>query len=472
MEHELPPANVLVVGDIMLDRYLEGKVQRISPEAPVPVVALEREYASPGGAGHVAASLAGLGCTVTLAGVIGADSAGQQLRECLHRAGISDCRLIVRDLNTICKCRVLAGGHQQLLRVDVDGQAQAYGEAAAELSALVVPLIPQAAAVVVADYDKGTLPASLLALIINECRRLGRPCVVDPKKHQFVAYSGATVLTPNAHEAERAFGRLLDSEPAVAEAAATLRKTLQLDHLLITRGAEGMTLASADGTRHFPARTREIADVTGAGDTVVAVLSACLAAQWDIGEACRLASLAAGIAVGKPGAYVVTRAELARDWAGNTAKILDWNTARADIAAAQRAGRRVVFTNGCFDILHAGHLHCLEEARRLGDLLVIGLNSDTSVKLNKGDARPMIDEHHRAALLAGLTCVDIVVFFDELTPEELIRALQPNVLVKGGDYDPATMAGADFVRSRGGEVVVIPLLEGLSTTSILAAAKP
>jgi D-beta-D-heptose 7-phosphate kinase/D-beta-D-heptose 1-phosphate adenosyltransferase len=470
MPSPLPTATVLVLGDVMLDRYVAGKVQRISPEAPVPVVAVEREYSSPGGAGHVAASLAGLGCEVTLAGLIGTDAAGDELRERLQAAGIRDEAIVAhRELRTICKTRVLAGSHQQLLRLDVDGRSAAFSDTAAELPARVLPLLGRHDAVVLADYDKGTLPPALLRAVIAECRRLGRPCLVDPKKTDFTLYAGATLLTPNLHETERALGRALSDETALSEAAREWRERLRLDALLITRGAEGMTLADGDGVRHFPARTREVADVTGAGDTVVAVLAACLAQQWNLDEACQLASIAAGLAVSKPGAYVVPRAELERAWQGSSTKLLDWPTARRRLSEARRQGKRIVFTNGCFDLLHAGHLHCLEAARRSGDLLVVGLNSDASVKLNKGDARPIITETHRAALLAGLACVDLVVFFDEPTPEELIRALEPNVLVKGGDYDPATMAGADFVRSRGGEVRVIPLLEGLSTTAILAA---
>lgn len=471
-EYGLPRAKVLVVGDVMLDRYYEGKVHRISPEAPVPVVSLEKEYCNPGGAAHVAASLAGLGCPAVLGGVVGADAPAAQLREALRGAGVQEFRFVERAaIRTICKTRILADGRQQLLRLDVDGDPAAFHEAAAELEEQVVPLVAQVDAVVLADYAKGTLAASLLATLIGECRRLGRPCIVDPKKPTFAAYSGATMLTPNVHEAARALGQTLDSDAAVAEAAATLRTALALTHMVITRGPDGMTLASAEGTRHFPAHARGVADVTGAGDTVVAVLAACLAARWDVNDACRLASMAAGIAVSVPATYVVGRDELAQAWAGRSDKILDRAGARARIEEAQRRRRRVVFTNGCFDILHAGHLHCLEAARRLGDLLVVGLNSDASVRLNKGDSRPIIGEEHRAALLAALGCVDCVVLFDELTPEDLIRFLQPDVLVKGGDYDPATLAGADFVRGRGGQVVVIPLLEGLSTTAIVARGR-
>jgi D-beta-D-heptose 7-phosphate kinase/D-beta-D-heptose 1-phosphate adenosyltransferase len=237
--------------------------------------------------------------------------------------------------------------------------------------------------------------------------------------------------------------------------------------MLITRGPEGMTLATADALVQVPARTREVADVTGAGDTVVATLAAALGAGWEIAEACRLASLAAGIAVSHPGTYVVHAGELDTAWRGRSPKILSWDVARRRLAEARARGRSVVFTNGCFDILHAGHLASLEGAKRLGDLLVVGVNSDASVRGLKGDTRPVISQENRAGLLAGLACVDVVVVFDEPTPEALIRHLEPDVLTKGGDYSVDQIAGADFVLARGGRVITVPLVPGLSTTSIL-----
>ncbi len=461
---------VLVVGDCMLDRYLHGRVQRISAEAPAPVVTLGRQWTSPGGAGHVCASLAGLGCRVTLAAAIGRDPDGVELTATLEKAGVTEL-LIAGDqqTRTISKTRVLAGTHQQLLRLDVDGSPAEFERLTLAIAEQVMPRLASFKAVVLADYDKGTLSVELLRSIIDECRRLSIPCVVDPKKRDFDAYRGATILTPNTHEAERALGRALSDNASVEAAALELRSRLALDYMLITRGAEGMTLAARDVATHIPAKVRAVADVTGAGDTVVATMAACLAAGGEISEACRMAGLAAGIAVSMPGTYVVKAAELDTACQGLSPKIVDWDTARARAADAQRSARKVVFTNGCFDILHAGHLHCLEQARGLGDLLVVGLNSDSSVKLNKGPTRPVIREELRASLLAGLGCVDLIVLFDELTPENLVRHVAPDVLAKGGDYDPATMAGADFVRARGGHVVTIPLVDGLSTTNILRA---
>jgi D-beta-D-heptose 7-phosphate kinase / D-beta-D-heptose 1-phosphate adenosyltransferase len=459
---------VLVVGDVMLDRHVHGHVRRISPEAPVPVVSLVGEVHTPGGAGNVAATLAGLGSTVTLAGLVGPDAEGTQLREALHAKGVKLLALHeVAGLPTISKTRILSDTQQQLLRLDRDGDRAAFAAAAGGLLERVLPLVDQQAAVVLADYDKGVITPTVSRAIIDRCRQRGIPCVVDPKKIDLTPYSRATVVTPNLLEAERAAGHPLAGDQAVARAADLMRTSLELDAMLITRGPEGMTLSTPHGITHIPAQIRDVADVTGAGDTVVAVLAACLGSGWELSEACRLANVAAGIAVSHPGTYVVHADELAMAWKGLSHKVLKAESARRRLADARRRGRKVVFTNGCFDILHAGHLACLEGSKRLGDLLVVGLNSDASVRGLKGDSRPVIDQENRASLLAGLACVDVVVIFDEPTPEELIRELEPDVLVKGGDYTVDQIAGAEFVQARGGRVVTIPLVQGMSTTSIL-----
>jgi D-beta-D-heptose 7-phosphate kinase / D-beta-D-heptose 1-phosphate adenosyltransferase len=459
---------VLVIGDVMLDRHVYGHVRRISPEAPVPVVSLAGEVHTPGGAGNVAATLAGLGSPVTLAGLVGADVERARLLESLHAKGVV--RLALHEgpgLQTISKTRILSEGQQQLLRLDRDGDRAAFAAAAQGLLERVLPLIDEQSAVVLADYEKGVITPEVAWAVIDRCRQRGIPCVVDPKKADFAAYARATVVTPNLPEAERAAGRPLPDDEAVARAAAELRTSLGLDAMLITRGPEGMTLSTSDGITHIPAQIRDVADVTGAGDTVVAVLGACLGSGWGLAEACRLANVAAGIAVSHPGTYVVHADELAMAWKGLSHKVLGRESARRRLADARRRGRKIVFTNGCFDILHAGHLACLEGAKRLGDLLVVGLNSDASVRGLKGDSRPVIGEENRANLLAGLACIDIVVIFDEPTPEELIRHLDPDVLTKGGDYTVDQIAGADFVRSRGGQVLALPLVPGLSSTAIL-----
>lgn len=459
---------VLVVGDVMLDRHLYGHVRRVSPEAPVPVVSLAGEVCTPGGAGNVASTLAGLGCKVTLAGLVGADAEASQLHKALHDHGV-EC-LVLHEQHrvvTITKTRILSDNHQQLLRLDRDGDRAVFAASAVRLLELITPLINAQAAVVLADYDKGVITPALARAVIDRCREQHIPCVVDPKKVDFATYTHATVITPNLMEAERAVGRTLARDEMVGRAADEMRVALRVDAMLITRGSEGMTLSTPDGTTHIPAQIRDVADVTGAGDTVAAVISACLGSGWDMPEACRLANVAAGIAVSRRGVYVVHADELEMAWKGLSHKILKTESARLRLADARRRGRKVVFTNGCFDILHAGHLAALEGSKRLGDLLVVGVNSDISVRGLKGESRPVIDQESRASLLAGLACVDVVVIFDQATPEELIRKLDPHVLVKGGDYTVDQIAGADFVLSRGGQVLTLPLVPGLSTTAIL-----
>ncbi len=459
---------VLVVGDVMLDRHVHGRVRRISPEAPVPVVSLMGEVHTPGGAGNVAAGLAGLGCAATLAGLVGADAEGALLREALAAKGVDRLALLERpELSTVSKTRILSDSHQQLLRLDRDGDRARFLDFEDELLSGVLPLIDGQSAVVLADYEKGVVTPRVAREVIARCRRLDIPCVVDPKKTDFAVYAGATIITPNLMEAERAVGRPLTGDDETADAAGQLLEQLETDALLITRGPEGMTLALPGGTHHIPSQTRGVADVTGAGDTVVAALAACLGVNWAIVDACRLANVAAGIAVGHPGTYVVSAEELAAAWSGLSPKILDRRAAQKRLDETRRRGGKIVFTNGCFDILHAGHLACLEGAKRLGDLLVVGLNSDASVRGLKGASRPVINQDNRASLLAGLACVDLVVPFDEPTPESLIELLEPDVLVKGGDYTIDQIAGADLVTRRGGRVIALPLVPGLSTTAIL-----
>jgi D-beta-D-heptose 7-phosphate kinase/D-beta-D-heptose 1-phosphate adenosyltransferase len=461
----------LVIGDVMLDREIVGRVHRISPEAPVPVVSIQQQRLCPGGAGNVAASLAALGCHVTLSGCVGTDRDGDLLQHTLRQANVAKLMLTASaDLHTICKTRVLAGG-QHLLRLDQDGclaDIERYGET---LRSDVLPQIDQHQVVVLSDYEKGTLSEGLIRDVIERCRSAKIPCIVDPKKADLRVYRGATILCPNLREAERGLEFSLTGDDEIGAAARQLRSDLSLDFMLITRGADGMTLANEKGVVHIPARRCGARDVTGAGDTVVAVLAACLARSWEIDASCRLAALAASLAVSRSGTYVVSAGELQIAYEGNSPKILDWQAAKTFLEGPRRHGQRVVFTNGCFDILHAGHLYCLEQARQRGDLLVVGLNSDQSVRMLKGESRPIIDQEHRAALLAGLTCVDIVVLFHEETPADLIEYLRPDILVKGGEYAPATIPGADSVIRNGGQVITISMLPGLSTTRIVNAGK-
>ncbi len=473
MDRALPDfrgTRALVLGDCMLDRYITGHVARISPEAPVPVVSIANQSSSLGGAGNVAAGIAALGGLVSLAGVIGSDVDGQDFLHLCGEYAIDTSRVLrSTTLSTTCKTRVVADRFHQLLRLDRDGDVETRSILAAQLDDHIRDL-KQFDVVVLADYDKGSLCDSVIRTVMAGCEEQGIPCLVDSKRASFDIFCGATIITPNVRELERAFNHRFSSEAELVDACRTLREQLALDHVLCTRSSEGMILCTSDTITTVPAVARDVADVTGAGDTVVASLALCLARNWTIQDACRLATLAAGIAVSEPCVYVVPFDRLQDAWSGKSAKIVDVTLASERLESARRDGKRIVFTNGCFDILHAGHLACLEQARKLGDVLVLGLNSDTSVRAIKGEGRPRIHESHRAALLAGLECVDFVVVFAEPTPELLIRALRPDVLVKGGDYDPDTMVGSEMVRSYGGQVVVIPLVDGLSTTAILRNA--
>ena len=410
----------LVIGDVILDRYLEGDVERISPEAPVPVVATRRERSRPGGASNVAAGIAALGGGAHLAGVLGDDEEGGRLLDEVRAAGVKD-NLMFRQpgSRTICKTRVVGPSGQQLLRIDQNGDRIERERSAAELLRRVVREIGQHDVVVLSDYCLGTCPPEFSRVVVGECCRLGIPCIVDSKRPDLEPFAGATALTPNVAEVERVVGRPLNQSRDVASAARELKDSLDLGFALITQGSEGMTLALGSDSFHLPAEVREVADVTGAGDTVTATVAVLIAVGVEVREACRLANVAAGIAVSRRGTTVVTAAELLGARSGRSPKVVEIEYARERIARKRQEGRKVVFTNGCFDLLHAGHLSCLERARALGGLLVVGLNSDESVRGLKGEGRPIVSQEHRAALLAGLTCVDMVVIFDESTPEEL-----------------------------------------------------
>jgi len=460
-------ARVLVAGDLMLDRYWTGATRRISPEAPVPVVHVNRVEDRPGGAANVALNLAALGVRTLLTGVTGADEAADILAERLADQSI-ETRLHRRaDLPTITKLRVLSH-HQQLIRLDFEQSLTPLGED--PLPSMIEAALADADLLLLSDYAKGTL--SDPQLLIRLARELDKPVLVDPKGRDFVRYRGATLLTPNRGELEEVVG-VCGDDAVLVERARNLRDELDLDAMLVTLGERGMLLVRADAEAlHLPTQAREVFDVTGAGDTVIATLAAALAAGVGIEESCALANCAAGLAVGKLGTATVGARELERAYLGaEWHAILDQEALVAAAVEAQARGERLVMTNGCFDILHEGHVAYLQQARRMGDRLIVAVNDDDSVRRLKGDGRPINGVEQRMAVLAGLASVDWVCAFGEDTPESLICRVKPDLLVKGGDYRPDQIAGAECVRANGGEVRVFDFLPGRSTSRIIGAIR-
>ncbi len=460
------PARVLIAGDVMLDRYWLGPSSRISPEAPVPVVKIEEVEERPGGAANVAVNIATLGGQVRVLGVAGADEAASVLETKLRRLGVASDLLRQPGQATITKLRVLSR-NQQLLRLDFEDGFPGFEPAA--LRERFVAHLPDSDVVVLSDYQKGALRG--IEDLIGAARAAGKPVLVDPKGCNFGRYRDATLLTPNLAEFETMVGPCRDLEVLV-DRGETLRRELELEALLITRGEQGMTLLRAGAKPlHLAARAREVYDVTGAGDTVIATLATGLAAGLDLAAATMLANLAAGIVVGKLGTASVTVSELRRalyEHEEPPRGVLDEAQLLQTVADAKAHGETIVMTNGCFDILHAGHVSYLEQAKRLGNRLIVAVNADDTVRRLKGANRPVNPLAQRMRVLAGLAAVDWVTPFEEDTPERLICAVQPDYLVKGGDNDPAHIPGNRCVWDAGGQVVVMDYIEGCSTTSTIS----
>lgn len=463
--------NVLVLGDVICDVYLHGTVNRISQEAPVPIFECGKRRPVLGGAANVAANLQAFGCDVYLVGVVGLDAAAQEIRTLLEKQGIAATWLVADPWRpTTEKTRLVAP--QQMLRLDRETRRPLDAEIAEQVVAFACALLPHVDGVICSDYHKGVCIAEVLEPVLARAQALGRPVVVDPKARDFTHYRGATVLTPNRLEAERASGRVLDDAADVEAAGQWLCEQSQAEAVLVTRGPEGMSLiAPARAPLHILSKAREVYDSTGAGDTVIAAFTMAMLSGLDLPEAAMLANTAAGVVVGKMGTAVVTPAELRAACALETApewhKILPRDELLRAVRQHRQAGERIVFTNGCFDLLHVGHMRYLQQARALGDRLVLGLNDDASVRRLKGDRRPLIPQAERASVLAALACVDYVTIFSEDTPLALIECLRPDVLVKGGDYTPETVVGRDAVEAYGGDVVLVPFVEGISTTHII-----
>ncbi len=463
---------VLVAGDLMLDEYLWGRVDRISPEAPVAVVEVERETRTLGGAGNVVNNLVALGARVDVLGLLGEDHPAELLKQELTRLGVG-LEGIFTDprRRTSRKTRVI-GASQQVVRIDRESRdpaSPAFEQAALEYCA---GLLPQVQAVVISDYAKGALTLRLIQELIRLGRAQGLPVVVDPKGQDYSRYAGATLITPNRKEAELAAGHSLELRADLVRAGNTLRQSLSLEHLLITLGADGMMLFSAGRPEmHLSTQAREVFDVSGAGDTVVAVMALGLAQWQDAALAAALANLAAGVVVGKVGTAPIFFSELARELRpGGTRleeKILPLEELRLLVAQLQAQGKKVVFTNGCFDLLHAGHIKFLEDSRRLGDVLVVAVDSDASVREVKGEGRPVINEKQRLRILAALAAVDYTTLFSSRDLPAILQRLRPDILTKGANYPETRVRGREIVQGYGGEVRLLPVTDPVSVSELI-----
>ncbi len=463
-------ARVLVAGDIMLDRYWRGGTSRISPEAPVPVVHVKEVEERPGGAGNVALNIAALGATATLVGLTGDDEPADSLQQRLGGAGVRCHFCRMPDFPTVTKLRIISR-QQQLIRLDFEEDFTIAGQGAELMQERYRALLPEVDTVLLSDYAKGALQP--VAPFIEAAREAGKRILVDPKSRDFSIYHGASLITPNMAEFEAVVGPCRHEEE-LAEKGLRLIRELELEALLVTRGEHGMTLLRADRPEyHLPTRAREVFDVTGAGDTVISVLAAALAAGEPLEHATALANLAAGIVVGKLGTAAISVPELRQALRDDpdSGGVMSEEQLLLAVEDARAQGERIVMTNGCFDILHAGHVAYLEEARKLGDRLIVAVNDDASVAALKGSGRPINPLERRMAVLAGLQSVDWVVPFSELTPERLICRVRPDYLVKGGDYRPEEIAGHECVTASGGEVRVLNFEEGMSTSGIISTIR-
>ncbi|HTW80017.1 MAG TPA: bifunctional D-glycero-beta-D-manno-heptose-7-phosphate kinase/D-glycero-beta-D-manno-heptose 1-phosphate adenylyltransferase HldE [Acidobacteriaceae bacterium] len=465
---------VLVVGDVMLDRYIWGQVERISPEAPVPVVHVAQHSQRPGGAANVAMNVAGLGAKAILFGFSGNDDAGNALEDSLRAAGVVPHLTRVSSHPTTTKLRILSG-KQQMLRLDTEQSTGYPREACDSLIAAVEAALAEADAVVLSDYAKGCLSEEICQRVIAAARSREIPLLVDPKQLNFTRYRGATTICPNLKELSAVVGISMKEPEALLSAGQSLVPQLGLACLTATLSEKGIAVLTEESRWIAPAVARQVFDVSGAGDTVIATLALALASRLKMETGVQLANIAAGVVVGKVGTVPVTRNELLTSLTpeielSTEEKVLTRESLQVRVSAWRSSGQSIVFTNGCFDLLHVGHISLLEEARRAGDRLIVGINSDDSVRGLKGPTRPVVHERNRGRILAALAAVDAVIVFDEPTPLRLITDLKPDVLVKGGDYSEDTIVGAAEVRSWGGRIKIVPTVEGFSTTKLIAKA--
>lgn len=465
--------SILVIGDVMLDRYLLGSASRISPEAPVPIVLLKKSENRAGGAANVAANLSGLGLKTSIVGCIGQDENGEILKNIIAQNHIVTDFLFQSEARpTVAKTRVMSG-NQQIVRIDDESHA-AFSQAESQnlLEKIEAALAQKPSIVILSDYAKGVVSDEVCKAVISRCHALNIPVIADPKGTDYRKYAGATALTPNKKETSEACRVAMHETEKLLGAATQLKTQLNLKFLAVTRGEEGVSLLENNAITHIPATAKQVFDVSGAGDTVISTLAAGLAHGLNTFEALQLANIAAGIVVGKVGTVPVTRAELlkalaAEEGLSQVDKICTTETLKTLVQAWRASGQKVVFTNGCFDLLHAGHVTYLEAAKKTGDKLILGLNTDRSVSALKGPTRPVIHENDRARVLAALEAVDAVILFDEDTPLSLINMVKPDVIVKGDDYTEDQVVGGNEVKSWGGSVKLIPLVQGRSTSNII-----
>lgn len=472
--------SVLCIGDVMMDRFVYGAIDRISPEAPIPVLLVEREKHMLGGAGNVVANLAALGAQATLVAVVGPDTVGADIQKQLEALGIKAALETSADRFTTVKSRFVSGT-QQMLRVDREKVLPVPANVESNIISRIEQLVPETGAVILSDYKKGLLTDKIISATIACAQRHGKPVIVDPKGHDFSRYRGATVITPNRKELETATGMKAGTDDELRAAALKLIKECDIGTVLATRSKDGMSIISGNGAPpvHIPAHVREIFDVSGAGDTVIATFSAGLAAGLPIRNAALLANIAAGIVVGKPGTATARPDEIRAALEENVVMEKPSAALRAPkLATAQKAatqaerlrtrGLKIGFTNGCFDLLHPGHLSSLRQAKSHCDFLIVAINSDASVKRLKGPQRPVQNQEARADILSALDMVDMVVVFEEDTPISLIREIKPDTLLKGGQYKLEEVVGYDVVISYGGKIIRTDMEEGFSTTDTIA----
>ena len=470
---KLNGARVLCIGDVMLDKFVYGNVSRISPEAPVPVCSVLNETVMIGGAGNVASNLAAIGVVVDFVSVIGPDRASDEIQSL-----IGNVDRIVPEFITDSKRRATIkerffAGPQQLLRVDREETKNVSEDISDRIVAYAKKTLKNVGALVLSDYGKGVLSTDIIRKLIDAADKVNCPVIIDPKGDDYRRYRGATVITPNRRELCEASGKEISDDMSAAAAAKSIVDEYEIANVLVTRSAAGMTLVSRNSVHHLPAEAREVFDVSGAGDTVAATLAAVIASGADLMDAARLANVAAGIVVGKTGTAVAEASEIIESLqrqellSSSALKILPLKTALAQVSRWRKRGERIGFTNGCFDLIHPGHVAILSKSRAACDRLVVGLNLDASVKRLKGKSRPVQNETSRASVLASLASVDLVVLFAEDTPIKLIEALKPDVLAKGADYAVEDVVGAEFVQSYGGKVLLVDLEEGQSTTDTI-----